>query len=375
MATRRETAQYKEALRIWLREESNRSGRIPGEPLPPGRELAQRFNLSQGMVSSILRDLEEDGLLHTVARMGVFFGQRFARSGETFLICQPPQTDTLFQHCFEERIACTGGRVVTLSAQAVQKHFLRGELPILAGIFDAGGNELNNILHLIQSQSKPVPCVKFAWSCSSNDPVDRISFNDIEGGNLATRHLIDMGHHNIAFLAWTPWHTPPQPYLLWAIQRQQGYEETMREAGIFNEKLIFYPAVLPMPDRFGQFSHIIPACPPLIENKSITAVVAANDNAALALFTALREASVPSVQWPAVVGFDDIEAIRPYNITSLRLPWEQLGHVAAELLLDRIEGRLNGPPVHRLVSLRLLPRMSSYTPGSIDGTMLESLTP
>jgi DNA-binding LacI/PurR family transcriptional regulator len=70
---------------------------------------------------------------------------------------------------------------------------------------------------------------------------------------------------------------------------------------------------------------------------------------------------VPREKWPAIVGFDNLTSAQGQVLTSLRLPQEELGRTAADLLWERRHGLLTGPPVHRRAHMSLLPRLSCRT--------------
>jgi DNA-binding LacI/PurR family transcriptional regulator len=98
-----------------------------------------------------------------------------------------------------------------------------------------------------------------------------------------------------------------------------------------------------------------------------TAVVAANDRVALGLLRALRESSLPEYQWPSIVGFDDDPELAAHLVTSLRLPWDELGRAAADLLWERSRGQLEGAATHRRVPMRLIPRLTCRKDWSATG--------
>jgi DNA-binding LacI/PurR family transcriptional regulator len=73
----------------------------------------------------------------------------------------------------------------------------------------------------------------------------------------------------------------------------------------------------------------------------------------------LRVASVAQSRWPSVVGFDNLHEAEKTVLTSMRVPWEDLGRAAAHTLFLRKMGTLTGPPVERIIPLKLIPRLSS----------------
>jgi DNA-binding LacI/PurR family transcriptional regulator len=139
----------------------------------------------------------------------------------------------------------------------------------------------------------------------------------------------------------------------------------MEGAGHAVGKLAYHPQIEPKDvtrDSRGIACHTAGR---LTKNSEITAVVAANDLAALGLLDALQAAGIPREHWPAIVGFDNLPIIQGQILTSLRLPAEGLGRAAADLLWERHHGVLTGPPVHRHVPMSLLPRLTSRAGWSV----------
>lgn len=98
----------------------------------------------------------------------------------------------------------------------------------------------------------------------------------------------------------------------------------------------------------------------LAADPAVTAVFAANDQMALGLLRALREAGRADV---AVVGFDDVADAADYQppLTTVAQDFAALGAAAVALLLDRVEGRVapdDTPPV-TVVPTRLVVRASA----------------
>jgi DNA-binding LacI/PurR family transcriptional regulator len=87
-----------------------------------------------------------------------------------------------------------------------------------------------------------------------------------------------------------------------------------------------------------------------------------NAFAARGLLEGLEAASRPSALRPAIVGFDSELARRQelslHLLTAMRLPWDEIGRQAANLLWERSRGTLTGLPQRRLARMSLIPRLS-----------------
>lgn len=151
-----------------------------------------------------------------------------------------------------------------------------------------------------------------------------VSVDDVTGGSLAVRHLIEAGHTKIAYVS-GPGH------LAQVRDRHTGAVSALREAGLTGEDLIVLEAksldvgsgrdagsrLLGLPDR-------------------PTAVFCANDLLALGVLQAMFAAGVRVPEQIALVGYDDIEfaSAAAVPLTSVRQPAFRIGRRAAELLLD-----------------------------------------
>jgi len=83
----------------------------------------------------------------------------------------------------------------------------------------------------------------------------------------------------------------------------------------------------------------------LARRRPFTALFAYNDISAIGAIRALREQGLRVPQDVSVMGFDDIPGAAFYtpSLTTVRQPLGRMGEVAAECLLDRIEGKKEYP--------------------------------
>lgn len=374
MATRRETNRRKLAMSEALRRACGQGALQPGAMLPSVRELAAQHNLSLDVVSHTLQQLTGEGLVYTVPRVGTFVGQAQPMRSAFYLLLHSPEAlppDLLMQlqAGFEERIAQRGGTTLAMPLATALEYRERGELPALEGVFDfAYQPPVRGARSPSWGLKGDLPRVGFAGRIEAPRQTDVVSFDDVEGGRQAAQHLLRLGHRRIAYLGLHP--QPPATaqrtgkqiiIRLWSAQREAGWRQAMTHAGCFNEGLAYHPLAEPAHGDYEAEARVVcEAAVPLLQRGDITAVVTANDRTAQGLFEALRAAEVPAARWPAVVGFDNLAAANGHVISSLRLPWEELGHVAADLLWERSHGQLVGPSQQREVPMRLIARLTSY---------------
>lgn len=149
------------------------------------------------------------------------------------------------------------------------------------------------------------------------------------GGAAVTRHLIDLGRRDIAFLGHR---SLPEVEL-----RYQGYVRAHQEAGIAVDPALDYDSRFTSEDARKAVARM------LAEGRRIDAIVAASDVLAMAAITALQEHGLAVPDDVAVVGFDDIALAAWYNppLTTIRQHIAQGG----KLLVDLMMARLNGDKV------------------------------
>ncbi|WP_199546007.1 LacI family DNA-binding transcriptional regulator [Streptomyces sp. N35] len=154
-----------------------------------------------------------------------------------------------------------------------------------------------------------------------------VSVDDIQGGALAVRHLVDAGHRSIAYVS--------GPADLNQVRdRRQGALDALAGAGLPAEALRELPTEhLDVAAGRDAASRILGL------SERPTAVFCANDLLALGVLQTMYAAGVRVPEEMAIVGYDDIEfaAAAVVPLTSVRQPAVTMGAMAAELLLEETE--------------------------------------
>ena len=143
--------------------------------------------------------------------------------------------------------------------------------------------------------------------------------DQVAGARAATRHLLGLGHRDIYHLA------GPQEWIE-AEARMQGYLDEMIEA----DQPVLAPVLGDWTADFGYY-----AGRELARTAGFTAVFAANDQMALGLVHAFRDAGLDVPRDISVVGFDDIPEAAHYwpPLTSVRQDFTELGRQCVARLL------------------------------------------
>jgi LacI family transcriptional regulator len=146
-----------------------------------------------------------------------------------------------------------------------------------------------------------------------------------QGAYNATDYLIKLGHRRIGFITGSL-------DLGSAIDRLAGYKKALRTNHIEEDPELVYEGRFAQMDGYdGARKFLSLANPP-------TAIFASNDVMAMSAMDAVREQGLRVPEDIAIMGFDDIPqaAMLHPALTTVRQPLEQMGRVAAQLLVDMI---------------------------------------
>lgn len=138
MASRKENHRNRLELKSNIRARCVSGELLPGAPAPALRDLAQEYGISTWMVTKGLEELIEEGLLHTIPRVGTFVGAR-QNEAENYLVLDASSTDRRglqFWLGFENRIAQLGGTSFKMGEKRLLAALDADDLPELHGIFE-----------------------------------------------------------------------------------------------------------------------------------------------------------------------------------------------------------------------------------------------
>jgi DNA-binding LacI/PurR family transcriptional regulator len=199
----------------------------------------------------------------------------------------------------------------------------------LAGIviYPVDSNHVEPVLKLMEANYPVVLVDRYLRGV----PTDYVISDHFGGALRATQHLIRLGHRRIGFISWS------DPSI--SIEhRAMGYRSALAEAGIrfdpnFTIEVEGYPNV-----------NVDQLCEFLSGPDRPTAIFVANDQIALATYDAARRVGVKIPDDLALVGFDNLDLSSHLDVplTTVMQPAYDMGHVAVETLLKRINGEAEG---------------------------------
>jgi len=356
-----------------------RSGKWPaGTPLPSRRELAKEYDVAGVTVERAIACLTEDGTLCVKPRKGTFVaetgvpvavemavgGAHVPENGKARrlgILAELPAYGSLLTNgsYFETRIAVQAIESV-FSSRGLPTRFINlverdgVRLPIgeavnalvqdgVDGIAMAFNDEPEKARQAFAaSRRHGIPLV-YVSSRELDAPLPHVFFDNRDAGFQAGQHLLGQGCRSVMLIS---------PFTEdWTIDRGRGLRDAYLAAEMPGQLLSFWPPQ-PAPAPWGSGVGYD-------ENKRIThaaafecaqtlfrsgaapdGIVAANDHIAFAVIEAATENGLRAGDDFLLLGFDDVPDARIVNLSTLRPPLENMGHEAANMLLEAVNGRL-----------------------------------
>lgn len=181
-------------------------------------------------------------------------------------------------------------------------------------------------LSLILDASIPMVCLD---RIPDRVPVDSVSVEDEEAAEMGVRHLIEMGARRIALV------TGPSA-LKNERRRLQGYKLALQKAGVAVDESLIWRGSL----RSGDVAEV---CRQGLAGLDMLpqAIFCTNGPAALAVLRVLRDQGMSIPRDIAFATFDEltVDDLFSPSITTVVQPAYDIGFRAAQMLLDRIEGK------------------------------------
>jgi LacI family transcriptional regulator len=165
--------------------------------------------------------------------------------------------------------------------------------------------------------------------------VTNITLDHLRAARLALNHFKDLSHERVAFMKGNPVSSDAKDR--WDAICQVAAEIGMK---IDPELTVQIDTDDPTPMLGYPFTKQL-----LARKKPFTALFAYNDISAIGAIRAILEQGLRVPQDISVMGFDDIPgaAFHTPSLTTVQQPLNRMGEVAAQVLLERIEGKNEDP--------------------------------
>ncbi|NBD26788.1 LacI family DNA-binding transcriptional regulator [Paenibacillus glycinis] len=171
------------------------------------------------------------------------------------------------------------------------------------------------------------PCVLIDIPAEGNN-LGHVTTDNVQGARMAVRHLVELGHRNIAMINGHNEASVSQ-------QRLNGYRLELEKHGLpFRTELVYNGNF--SEEGGGDAMHLI-----LRNHPEVTAVFTASDLMVLGALRAVERSGGKVPETISIVGYDDI-VIASYcspRLTTVRQDKYEMGYQSAQLLIDMLEGR------------------------------------
>ncbi len=239
-------------------------------------------------------------------------------------------------HAVEQAAAERGKMVLVGNSDYLDErevHYLRAFL----------GMRVSGLILISQGPSEHAAAEIDAWDARvvllhrRPDAIDDVAVvtDDVGGAQLATRHLLEHGHRDVACLG-GPETTPASGDPV--TDHIEGWRRAMQEAGRPTEGLLYS-------SRFNRYDTYTAALEFLSRPDRPSAMVCATDDQAIGVLRAARELGIDVPGELAVAGFDDVKeaALTDPPLTTVASDRQAMARAAVDLVLDdslRVSGSM-----------------------------------
>ncbi|MEQ8819040.1 MAG: LacI family DNA-binding transcriptional regulator [Sumerlaeia bacterium] len=195
-------------------------------------------------------------------------------------------------------------------------------------------------VHELNQEIRPFICVAFPYEGAKNFIIP----DNFQGAYDLASHLISLGHKEIAYVSGGMGELVDR-------LREDGFRRALNEHGL---TIRVYDGHYTFKGGYSCAEQI------MADNANITAILAANDLMAIGAMEYARLAGISMPQDLAIAGFDGSShssVVLP-RLTTGRLPWEEMGRLAAEHLVNMIENE-DKDPVQLTLPIEIITREST----------------
>lgn len=311
----------------------------PGEKLPSENELSSTYHVSRQTVRKAIEILTNAGYVYAEHGRGTFCSElvRHTKQSHNIAVVTTYLSDYIFPRVIKgiDEVFTEQGYSIILKntnnsrtnearcLEELLKKDIDGMIiePSKSQIFCRHTNLYK------QMDEYQIPYVFIQGSFMQMDGKPKVLLDDVKGGYLVTKHLIDLGHKHIVgvFKA-----DDSQGQ-----NRHRGYVRALQEAGLMYDpdNVIWFYTEDRKVHPYGCILQMIK------ENREIDGIVCYNDQIAMEVLKALEKAGKKVPEDISLTGYDNSYLARGplYSLTTVSHPQEELGKIAAELLLHLIQ--------------------------------------
>jgi len=323
----------------------------PGTQLPSYNELAKSYGIHRLTVRHALRLLKEEGLVYTIPAKGVYVAapgsipprDPFAKNDANWSIgivndIVEPWLFGYFHFEILERMRNLLQRdlhslqILPTSRQnrlekwiAAIKHFDLTGLVLLGPLQPSIIREISRLKPVIHLDPQgPSDCTT-------------VNIDNERGGAIAARHLLELGHTDIAIITSVDQQCSDQ--------RLAGFRRAVEESGVPGVKIRTFAG------NFSSVSGSAAAQQILAARELPTAVFCLNDEMALGALQTFTAASIFVPRDLSLIGFDDITVSKVVTppLTTIRVSTADLAHTTVHAMERKLSGLQTNELAHTVV--------------------------
>lgn len=316
------------------------SGEIrPGEKLPSENEFARQYNLSRHTVRKALEVLAQQGYVEAFHGKGTFCSENMRHKTKSYNIAVVTTyiSDYIFPRLIQgmDNVLSENGYSIILknTGNSRQKEarcleeLLKKDIDGL--IIEPSKSQLTcrhrNLYEALEQYRIPYVFLQGVYAEMQDRPY--IIMDDVEGGYQVTKYLLELGHRRIVGVF--------KADDMQGLKRHKGYVRALQEAGIAYDPdgVVWFHTE----DRRTKPSMMLKM---MAEKQELPdGIVCYNDQIAVQVIETLEGLGIRVPENVSVTGYDNsLYAQRGTGITTIAHPQEKMGEMAAELLLEKLNG-------------------------------------
>jgi len=314
-----------------------------GEQLLTENEIAAKFQVSRHTVRQALMELEKGGYIYKEQGKGTFCSPKNKNTKKkTIAVLTTYISNYIFPSIIsgiEEVLSAEGYNLMLLNtnnekqkeADYLQKIIDNDVAGLIVEPTMSAYKNVNLNLYK-ELEQKGIPYIMINAKYDELDSA-YVVMDDVEGGYLLTKYLLQLGHRKIAGIF--------KQDDLQGVNRQLGYKKALEEFGI-NYNSDFINSYVTKENTFAPYeftSNLID------RSERPTAIICYNDQIAMYVQQAIKDAGLQIPEDISVTGYDDSDiAMRTeLKFTTVAHPKEDMGRRAARLLINMILGKVKKP--------------------------------
>lgn len=313
----------------------------PGDKLPSENTLADKYQVSRQTVRKALNELIHEGYVYAEHGRGTFCSEliRHMRNSQNVGVIMTYMSDYIFPHVLKGIDSVLSAEDYSIIIKTTNNS-RRGEAKCLEELLqkDIDGLIIEpskshiycrhvNLYRKLEEYKIPYVFIQGCYSQMRNHS-PHVLMDDEQGGYLITKYLIDLGHRDIVGVFKSD-DSQGQ-------NRHRGFVRALNEADICYDadKVVWFYTEDRKVHPYTSIGNMVKS------GCRMDGVVCYNDQVALEIIKALTECGLRVPEDVSVTGYDDFRLANPFSlqITTIRHPQEELGEMAAEMLLDIMRG-------------------------------------